>query len=67
MNFIVIMNSNKTGGYRRHTLRLLIFVKKVYEKMKTFFPRKKTTSFAIFSDFYGFENSLTLLPKKPYK
>ena len=51
---------NNTAGYHRHILRLPIFVKKAFKKMKTFFFSKK--HFVIFSNFSNFQNSK--FPKK---
>ena len=47
--------SNKTADYHRHILRLPIFVKKGFKKMKMFFSRKNTF-FIIFSTFSNFQN-----------
>ena len=52
---------NKTAGYHRHVLRLAIFVKKAFKKMKTFFSRKNT--FFIFSNFSNFQNFPTFCQK----
>ena len=49
-------NVKKTASHHRHILRLPIFIKKVFKKMKTFFSRKKTFSsyFLIFPAFNFF-------------
>ena len=36
--------NKKTAGYHRYILRLLIFVKKAFKKMKMFFPEKTLSS-----------------------
>ena len=41
---------DKTAGYHRHILRLPIFAKKAFKKIKTF-SRKKHPFFIIFSNF----------------
>ena len=54
---------NTTAAYHRHVLRLPIFVKKAFEKMKTFFFSKKHSFFIIFSNFSHVQIFLTSCQK----
>ena len=63
MLVILLRNINKIVGYHRHILRLPIFVKKAFEKVKTFFSRENTLSSSYFLIFFNVQKFLIFCQK----